>query len=64
MYHVFYVNKNADIVYTLQIEFLEGSPPHSALPARFSPDDKFSKHRVVLKKRFGCLSTQKPPPTN
>jgi H/ACA ribonucleoprotein complex subunit 3 len=26
--------------------------------ARFSPDDKFSKQRVTLKKRFGLLLTQ------
>lgn len=29
--------------------------------ARFSPDDKFSDHRVRLKKRFGLLPTQQPP---
>ncbi|KAL8215028.1 hypothetical protein R6Q57_004477 [Mikania cordata] len=29
--------------------------------ARFSPDDKFSRQRVLLKKRFGLLPTQKPP---
>ena len=28
--------------------------------ARFSPDDKFSRQRVVLKKRFGLLMTQQP----
>ncbi|RAL42189.1 hypothetical protein DM860_011972 [Cuscuta australis] len=30
--------------------------------ARFSPDDKYSRQRVLLKKRFGLLPTQKPPP--
>lgn len=30
--------------------------------ARFSPDDKYSKERYLLKKRFGLLPTQKPPP--
>jgi len=29
--------------------------------ARFSPDDKFSRHRVTIKKRFGVLMTQAPP---
>ncbi len=29
--------------------------------ARFSPDDKFSKHRVICKKRFNLLPTQLPP---
>lgn len=28
--------------------------------ARFSPDDKFSRHRVTIKKRFGVLPTQLP----
>ena len=28
--------------------------------ARFSPDDKFSKHRLICKKRFGLLPTQRP----
>jgi H/ACA ribonucleoprotein complex subunit 3 len=35
----------------------------SAHPARFSPDDKFSRQRVALKKRFGLYlpdSPQKP----
>ncbi|OLL23170.1 H/ACA ribonucleoprotein complex subunit 3 [Neolecta irregularis DAH-3] len=27
----------------------------SAHPARFSPDDKYSRHRVTLKKRYGLL---------
>lgn len=30
--------------------------------ARFSPDDKYSRQRVLLKKRFGLLPTQQPPP--
>ncbi|RZC90079.1 hypothetical protein C5167_044709, partial [Papaver somniferum] len=30
--------------------------------ARFSPDDKYSRQRVLLKKRFGLLPTQKPAP--
>ncbi|WVZ07534.1 hypothetical protein V8G54_020880 [Vigna mungo] len=34
----------------------------SWLCARFSPDDKFSSQRVTLKKRFGLLPTQQPPP--
>ena len=28
------------------------------LPARFSPDDKFSRHRVTIKKRYNVLLTQ------
>lgn len=30
--------------------------------ARFSPDDKYSKQRVRIKKRFGLLPTQQPAP--
>ncbi|KAB5590394.1 Nop10 family nucleolar RNA-binding protein [Ceratobasidium theobromae] len=30
------------------------------LLARFSPDDKFARHRVTIKKRFGILPTQLP----
>ena len=34
----------------------------SPLPAaRFSPDDKFSRHRVTIKKRYGLLLTQGTP---
>ncbi|KAI9999492.1 hypothetical protein NQD34_015706, partial [Periophthalmus magnuspinnatus] len=40
----------------------DGQPTSSAHPARFSPDDKFSRHRVTLKKRFGLLLTQQPKP--
>lgn len=38
-----------------------GLPTKSAHPARFSPDDKFSRERITLKKRFGILPTQTPP---
>ena len=33
----------------------------SAHPARFSPDDKYSKERIALKRRHGLLLTQRPP---
>lgn len=39
----------------------DGSPTYSAHPARFSPDDKFSKERLTCKKRFGLLPTQQAP---
>ena len=39
--------------YQFQKENVEGKVTESAHPARFSPDDKFSKHRVACKKRFG-----------
>lgn len=39
-----------------------GQPTRSAHPARFSPDDKFSRHRLALKRRFGVLPTQRARP--
>jgi H/ACA ribonucleoprotein complex subunit 3 len=45
----------------VQKEDSSGKPTQSAHPARFSPDDKFSRERVTLKKRFGILPTQLPP---
>ena len=41
-----------------QKETPESKPTQSAHPARFSPDDKFSKHRLICKKRFGLLPMQ------
>jgi len=40
----------------------DGTPTKSAHPARFSPDDKFSRERITNKKRFGILPTQQPAP--
>ncbi|KAE8145950.1 H/ACA ribonucleo protein complex, subunit Nop10 [Aspergillus avenaceus] len=45
-------------VYTLKKVTPEGKVTKSAHPARFSPDDKYSRHRVTLKKRYGLLMTQ------
>ncbi|EXJ76563.1 H/ACA ribonucleoprotein complex subunit 3 [Cladophialophora psammophila CBS 110553] len=44
-------------IYTLK-KVLDGTVTKSAHPARFSPDDKYSRHRVTLKKRYGLLLTQ------
>ena len=41
----------------------EGKPTVSSHPARFSPDDQYSRQRIILKKRFGVLLTQSPAPT-
>jgi H/ACA ribonucleoprotein complex subunit 3 len=35
-----------------------GKPTVTAHPARFSPEDKYSRHRLIIKKRFGKLLTQ------
>ncbi|KAF8582817.1 Nop10 family nucleolar RNA-binding protein [Ramaria rubella] len=47
-------------IYTLKKITESGKITKSAHPARFSPDDKFSRHRVTVKKRFGVLLTQTP----
>jgi H/ACA ribonucleoprotein complex subunit 3 len=44
-------------VYTLK-KVIGSEVTKSAHPARFSPDDKYSRHRVTLKKRYGLLITQ------
>ncbi|EDS28414.1 H/ACA ribonucleoprotein complex subunit 3 [Culex quinquefasciatus] len=62
MYLMYDVNENGERVYTLKKHNPEGKPNQSAHPARFSPEDKFSRHRIIIKKRFGLLLTQKPEP--
>ena len=39
----------------------DGTATQSAHPARFSPDDKFSRERTTCKRRFGLLPTQQLP---
>lgn len=54
----FYYDDEGQRVYTIKEEAPDGSPTESAHPARFSPDDKFSKYRIIQKKRFKMLLTQ------
>ncbi|KIV92135.1 H/ACA ribonucleoprotein complex subunit 3 [Exophiala mesophila] len=57
--HLMYTeDESGKRVYTLK-KVLDGVVTKSAHPARFSPDDKYSRHRVTLKKRYGLLLTQK-----
>ncbi|BGO97114.1 snoRNP complex protein [Rhodotorula toruloides] len=44
-------------LYTLKKATAAGLPTRSAHPARFSPDDKYSRHRVTIKKRFGMYAS-------
>ncbi|KAF1962565.1 hypothetical protein CC80DRAFT_542878 [Byssothecium circinans] len=44
-------------IYTLQ-KVVDGVISDSAHPARFSPDDSYSRHRVTIKKRHGLLPFQ------
>ncbi|NP_001165261.1 NOP10 ribonucleoprotein S homeolog [Xenopus laevis] len=62
MFLQYYLNEQRERVYTMKKVCPDGQPTASAHPARFSPDDKFSRHRVNLKKRFGLLLTQQPRP--
>ena len=58
--HPMYIADPADPskrIYTLQ-KVIDGKVSKSAHPARFSPDDKYSRHRVTIKKRYGLLLTQ------
>ncbi|ORZ02170.1 H/ACA ribonucleo protein complex subunit 3 [Syncephalastrum racemosum] len=60
MYLMYYLNDKGERVYTLKKVDPNGRATKSAHPARFSPDDKFSRHRVTIKKRYGILLTQQP----
>ncbi|GAB0202250.1 solute carrier family 12 member 6-like [Grus japonensis] len=46
-----YSDERGERVYTLKKMSPAGQPTRSAHPARFSPDDKFSRHRLALKRR-------------
>lgn len=54
------LDENGNRVYTLKKITDVGNITKSAHPARFSPDDKYSRHRVTIKKRYGVLPTQLP----
>ena len=58
--HLMYIPDPKDAskrIYTLR-KVIDGEVSKSAHPARFSPDDKYSRHRVTIKKRYGLLLTQ------
>ncbi|PKY45254.1 nucleolar RNA-binding protein [Rhizophagus diaphanus] len=60
MHLMYYIDDKGNRIYTLKKLNQYGGITKSAHPARFSPDDKFSRHRVTLKKRFKILLTQTP----
>ncbi|KAL0079769.1 H/ACA ribonucleoprotein complex subunit 3 [Phycomyces blakesleeanus] len=60
MYLMYYLNTEGERVYTLKKTDPTGFPTKSAHPARFSPDDKFSRQRITIKKRYNILLTQLP----
>lgn len=63
MYLMYYLGENGQRVYTLKKVDPAGNPTKSAHPARFSPDDKYSKERITILRRFGLLRTQQPIPS-
>ncbi|TPX31539.1 hypothetical protein SmJEL517_g05159 [Synchytrium microbalum] len=60
MHLMYSLDERGKRLYTLKKLTTDGSITKSAHPARFSPDDKYSKHRVTLKRRFKVLLTQTP----
>jgi len=60
MHLMFYLDESGTRVYTLKKEDPKGNPTISAHPARFSPEDQYSKERIIIKKRFGLLLPQQP----
>ncbi|KAI9877377.1 MAG: snoRNP complex protein [Pleopsidium flavum] len=57
MHLMYKLDPSGKRMYTLK-KVQNGEVTKSAHPARFSPDDKYSRHRVTLKKRYGLLLTQ------
>ena len=57
MHLMYTIDASGKRVYTLK-KVVGAEVTKSAHPARFSPDDKYSRHRVTLKKRYGLLLTQ------
>ena len=58
MYLRYYIDEKGRRVYTMKVVLEDGSYTLNAHPARFSPDDKFSKERMECKERFNLLLTQ------
>ncbi|CAL9730713.1 H/ACA ribonucleoprotein complex subunit Nop10p [Monosporozyma unispora] len=58
MHLMYTLDNEGKRVYTLDKTTADGEITKSAHPARFSPDDKYSRQRVTLKKRFGILPGQ------
>lgn len=55
MYLMYYSDEQGRRVYTLEKEAPDGQATQSAHPARFSPEDRFSRERILIKKRFNLL---------
>lgn len=60
MHLMYYLNEEGKRVYTLKKANPQGKVTESSHPARFSPDDKFSRQRITCKKRFGLFLPDLP----
>ncbi|XP_036604938.1 H/ACA ribonucleoprotein complex subunit 3-like [Trichosurus vulpecula] len=58
MFLQYYLTEKGDWVYTLRKTDPAGQQTCSAHPARLSPDGKYSRHYITIKKRFKVLMTQ------
>ncbi|KAF2220709.1 nucleolar RNA-binding protein [Elsinoe ampelina] len=63
MHLMYTLDSEGKRIYTLK-KMTNDEVTKSAHPARFSPDDKYSRHRVTLKKRYGLLLTQQSAPAS
>lgn len=63
MYLMYYLDEEGKRVYTLEKTSPEEKPTFSAHPARFSPEDRYSRERLLIKKRFNLLLTNDEPIT-
>lgn len=54
MHLMYNLDASGKRLYTLK-KVMDGQVTKSAHPARFSPDDKWSRHRITLRKRFNLL---------
>ena len=54
MHLMYNLDPSGKRIYTLK-KVMDGQVTKSAHPARFSPDDKWSRHRITMRKRFAVL---------
>lgn len=52
---MYYLNDEGKRVYTLEKETPDSRATISAHPARFTPEDRYSRERILIKKRFNLL---------
>jgi H/ACA ribonucleoprotein complex subunit 3 len=58
MYLKYWLDESGNRQYTMKSQAPDQTPTLSAHPARFSPDDPYSRERVTLHRRYGLLPYQ------